>query len=42
MVLGGGSIVGEDLGDLLGGLAKILGYLMNTIFILKTQIKPPP
>ena len=41
VVFGGGSVLGEDLGDLLGLLPEILGYLMNTIFF-KTQIKPPP
>ena len=42
VVLGGRSVCGQDLGDVLGLLAKVLGYLVYTIFILKTQIKPPP
>ncbi len=42
VVLGGRSVCGEDLGDVLGLLPKVLGYLVYTIFILKTQIKPPP
>src|SRR5699024_11105561 len=41
VVLRGGSVLGEDLGDLLGLLPEILGYLMDTI-LFKTQIKPPP
>ena len=31
MIFRGGSVSGQDLGDLLGGLAEILGYLMNAI-----------
>ncbi len=42
VVLRGRSVCGQDLGDVLGLLAKVLGYLVYTIFILKTQIKPPP
>ena len=42
VVLGGRSVCGQDLGDVLGLLAKVLGYLVYTIFILETQIKPPP
>jgi len=33
VVFGGGSVLGEDLGDLLGLLPEILGYLMNTILL---------
>ena len=40
-ILGGGGVLGEDVGDLLGGAAKVLGHVTDTVFDVQ-QIKAPP
>ena len=40
-VFRGGGVLGEDVGDLLGGPAKVLGHVTDTVFDVQ-QIKAPP